>query len=232
VPLDLARLKLREAVAENLPPGRDIVARRLQQNWPEWVKNYYPEWLKKEHLEKINIETRRLSANASAPLPPEFKDREVIDILWTSFELLPYSGAEVVDVQDAAAGKAVQLAVVKSRAGESYNNHQGGLLMGLYGDVSRKELVRKHISPDKLPQDEMFHLHYLGRVTLEQKCKVWVHKSWYIQHKLGEFYKSGGLPNDYEVYLSLNVQGPSYVKGSSKEDAVLMDRVLLVRPRD
>lgn len=229
VPLDLARLKLREKVSEDLPPGRDAVATRLQQNWPQWVKRFYPDWLQERQLQKIDIETRRLSVSASAPLPPEFKDREVIDILWTSFDPLDY-GANVVDMPDAAAGKAMQLASPKSSI-KSLNNHQGGLLMGFYSDTSRKERVSKHISPDKLPQDEMFHLYPLGKIALEHQCKVWVHKSWLIQHKLGEYFASGGLPNDYELYVSLKLEGPSYVKGSTKTDAVSMDRILLVKPK-
>jgi hypothetical protein len=32
------------------------------------------------------------------------------------------------------------------------------------------------------------------------------------------------------MHFSLKVQGPSWVKGSKKEDAILMDRVILVRP--
>ena len=51
-----------------------------------------------------------------------------------------------------------------------------------------------------------------------------------IQQTLWESYESNGISNEYEIYLSLKVQGPSYVNGSKKDDAILMDRVLLVRP--
>ena len=229
VPLDLARLKLRERVADTLPPGRDAVVDRLERNWPEWVERFYPAGMRERQKQKIVGEVKRLRATARAPLPPEFEDRDVVDILWTSFEPFTAWGANVVDVPDAAAGKAIRLGIPKGVA-PAANNHTGGLNMGVWSDVGRKYLVVKTVPADSLPQDEMFHLHHVGTVTLEPKCKVFVHKSWIIQHRVGEFFEPGGLPNEYDVYVSLKLEGPSYVKGSTKEDAVLMDRILLVKP--
>jgi hypothetical protein len=230
VPLDLARLKLRDRVAEHLPPGRDAVASRLERNWPAWVKSFYPGWLQERQVQNIDREIRRLRATARAALPPEFADREVEDILWPSFEPLTTMGATVVDVPDAAAGKAMLLATPKGYS-RSVNNHTGGLAMGAYSDIRREVLTSQAIPPDKLPQDERFHLYRLGDITLEPKCKIYVHKSWILQHRLGEFYEADGLPNDREVYVSLKLEGPSYVKGSEKSDAVYLDRILLVKPR-
>lgn len=229
IPLDLARLKLRDRVSEGLRPGRDAVAARLQRNWPEWVKRYYPVANQERQLQKIDIETRRLSASAQAPLPPELENRRVIDILWPSFEPITTLGTNVVNVPDAAAGKALHLAAVKGTLRET-NNHEGGLSMGVYSNARKKHLKAQTIPPEKLPQDEQFHLYPLGKVTLEPKSKLWVHKSWIIQQNLGEFYETGGLPNDYEIYVSVKLEGPSYVKGSEKTDAVYVDRVLLVKP--
>ena len=229
VPLDMARLRLRERVADTLPPGRDAVVDRLERNWPEWVRKFYPVGMQQKQLERIDHELTRLRFSARAALPEEFEDRDVVDILWTSFE--PYSqfGVSVVDEPDAAAGKAMKLATPTSVA-KAANNHKGGLTMGVWSHIDNKYLATTSIPAASLPQDEMFHLHRLGRVTLDSKCKIFVHKSWAIQHRLGEFFESGGLPNEYDIYVSLKLVGPSYVKGSTKEDAVLMDRILLVKP--
>lgn len=229
VPLDLARLKRRERVSENLPPGRDAVVKRLQKNWAEAIKSVYPDPQQKSQLPKVDYEIKRLSMSASAPIPPEFKDRDVVDILWTSFNPLTALGANIVDVPEAAGGKAIKLTNPKGIV-KSANNHSGGLSIGLYSASRKKELISQKISPEKLPQDEMFHLYSLGKITLEPKCVLWVHQSWIIQHKLWEFYESNGLPNDYEIYVSLKLEGPSYVKDSKKHDAIYMDRILLVRP--
>ena len=35
---------------------------------------------------------------------------------------------------------------------------------------------------------------------------------------------------DWDVYISLKVKGPAYIKGSTDRDGLWMDRVLLVRP--
>jgi hypothetical protein len=37
-------------------------------------------------------------------------------------------------------------------------------------------------------------------------------------------------PNLWDIYASVKVTGPAYVKGSVKENAFWMDQVILVRP--
>jgi hypothetical protein len=36
--------------------------------------------------------------------------------------------------------------------------------------------------------------------------------------------------NEWDAWISLKLQGPAYVKGSTKPNGAWMDRVLLVRP--
>ena len=227
VPLDMARLKRTGSLSRDLLPSRQMVVSRLQKNWPEVVNDFYPRSKQAELVRNINDYINGL--NVSVPLPAEFKDRDVVDIIWTSFKPLEWNGAQIVDDCDAAGGRAMKLGKPKN-AGDPNDFHSPGLEMGLYSASSKRELTTKKISKAELPHDEKFHFYSLGKVTLEPKCYVRVHKSWIIQQKLWDFYESNGISNEYEIYLSLKAQGPSYVSGSQKEDAILMDRVLLVRP--
>ncbi len=80
---------------------------------------------------------------------------------------------------------------------------------------------------DKLPQDEKYHFHRIGTVELHVHSLFWMHRTWYIQHDFSNFFRRGEN-NQYEVYVSVKFTGPAYVKGSTKENAISIDRFLLV----
>ena len=42
-----------------------------------------------------------------------------------------------------------------------------------------------------------------------------------------EAYRATSPNASYDVYISIKVQGPSYVPGSTREDAFLVDRVIV-----
>ena len=39
-------------------------------------------------------------------------------------------------------------------------------------------------------------------------------------------FDSGNPDKEYDIYMSIKLEGPSYVPGSKKEDAIYMDRVI------
>lgn len=222
VPLDSARLKRDKYLSNDLLPKSNVIASRLQKNWQDVICDYYPSSIKATRLKKISDKIERLSTNIKLPLPSELKEHKVIDLIWTNFDPLTTLGVKIVDDPDAAGGKAMCLSVKDDKK-------PSDLEMGIYSASSKRKLIMKHIPMGEIPQDEKFHLYSLGSVTLEPKCLVWAHKSWRIQHRLWDIYEEKEL-NNYEIYLSLKIQGASYVSGSQKPDSILMDRVLLVRP--
>ena len=76
--------------------------------------------------------------------------------------------------------------------------------------------------------DEKYHLYFLGTAELSEDCYVWAHPSCRIQYQLGGFLNPSGN-NAYRIYVSLKAQGPAYVPASKKENAILLDRILLTR---
>jgi hypothetical protein len=81
------------------------------------------------------------------------------------------------------------------------------------------------------PSDEKFHLYYLGRATLTRECVFWAHESWGIQLSLERYYRPG-QNNTFDIYASVRLEGPSYIKGSKKIDKVSVDRILMALVED
>ena len=62
--------------------------RRLHENAPDVVKDFYP---RAKHAELVQETNDYIDGSSvSVPLPAEFKDRDVTDIIWTSFRPMTY----------------------------------------------------------------------------------------------------------------------------------------------
>ena len=122
---------------------------------------------------------------------------------------------------DAAAGKALQI--------KDFDKYSG-FTFGYRDPMNKKNSKVKTVPRSQLPQDEQFHCYSLGEVELSPQCYIYVHPSWHIQQSLGACF-SATLQEDNrcEVFLSLKAEGPAYVPGSKKENALTLDRVLLVK---
>jgi hypothetical protein len=230
VPVDFARLERAEYLKPGLTPDRREVIGRYKKNGLAAIGDFVSTDQREESQRAINDYVKGLSVNI--PLPAEFKGQDVIDITWPRLKDNSIYGMYLVNDPDAAGGRALKLGTPGPNTFSPeflQKFHTSDLEMGLYSASSKKELVTKKIPRTALAKDEKFHFYPLGKVTLEPNCYVWAHNSWVIQHKLWEFYNSNGLSNEYKIYLSLKVQGLAYVPGSKKEDAVLLDRVILCR---
>ena len=168
---------------------------------------------------KLQFQNFLESLTIDIPPPEKFKNANIaFDITWGRLRSCTRQ-AKIIKIPDAAGGKAIVLKKFKDT---------GDLHYGFYDVSNKKQKYTIKLKRKSLPQDEKFHFYKIGRVNLPPKSYVWAHPTWYIQNKLNEFYKPNGN-NNYEIFVSLKVQGPAYVTGSKKENAVMMDRILLVR---
>jgi len=69
----------------------------------------------------------------------------------------------------------------------------------------------------------------VGRFTCGPKASLWVHWSWFITQSIAAAYNPLDPDNSYDVYVSLKVQGPAYVDGATEENAIFLDRIILVK---
>lgn len=88
---------------------------------------------------------------------------------------------------------------------------------------ARIRLEQKDITPGK------YRLYKLGSVTFTPDCWIWFSvKSWATNQQLGERLYEPGASNQWEAWVSLKFDGPTY-GGTAKEDLVLCDRIIVVK---
>ncbi len=156
--------------------------------------------------------------------PKELAGREIVhDICWP--DMSDNNGSKITDMPDAAGGKALCYV-------EKDPNYRATIHFGFYDADKSLQAPTIVLTRDKTPTDEKFHLYKIGRVTLSAHSYLWTQPSWFIQRPLDEFYEpmSDEL-NTYDAYISIKVEGPVYVDGSTKQSAFSCDRMLLVKPQ-
>lgn len=159
------------------------------------------------------------------PCPPKFMEqRDQIMIFGApNFTDNPRYDCPVIDDADSPTGKAV-----------SYRKAvKLPLRLGVANrDVSTKEWGRSIIQ--HAPQDEKYHWYCMPRITFGSK--TWMHGfNGPLRIDLTSAYRiPAGVEepdfNVYDVWYSLKFEGPAYVKGSRKENAISIDYVVLTPP--
>ena len=215
--------------------GGDVqkVIARLKANHPLFLQTYMRAGNPGDDNFKRELPTLEgliQTAQMTPPLPaPEFENcKTAKEFNFINFKplLLKPLGSAVIDDPDAAGGKA--LAVT-----DNEDNITTKLAMGFYDRVAtvNKQYISIQIPAENVVQDEKFHFYKIGKITATHDCLTFAHTSWLIQHKL-ECVLAPGDENDYILYLSIKAQGPGFVKGSTKPNRVLLDRIILIREND
>ena len=223
--LDLARYMIRDRWTPGPGlPGRAVLRQRILTNHPAAVERYFSsKSLRKKKIKELLNKYYLPDEGAKYPLPPALKNKRIFEILpadFLSYGLVKNTGVSVENDPQAVSGKAVVL-----RKTPSGLPHKSLIACGIQSRYLKKSLVRKEI---KTFRDENYHLHHLGRIDLTPKCLFWAHNSWLIQLGLDRWYMPGD-ENKYDVWLSFKSEGAAYVPASKKENALFIDRILLVK---
>ena len=163
-----------------------------------------------------------------APIPEQFRDKDIVDIHWNSFQ--PYTQENLVADADAVCGMAYHVPSEKLnlKKDKKTSAHPLPFEFGLYNWQDRKVKSAPALKRKAIPQDEKYHWYKVGREIITPALYAWFHWSWQVQvHMRG----IGIVPEEMDVWASIKFTGPSYVKGSKKKDDVFVDRVILVRDR-
>ena len=81
-----------------------------------------------------------------------------------------------------------------------------------------------------MPQDEKYHWYYAGRTRIySDRTRLWTHWSWTLNFSLAKAFEAKNFKQLFDVYVSVKLQGPSYVEGSRNPDEVRVDRLMLLK---
>ena len=91
----------------------------------------------------------------------------------------------------------------------------------------------KNIGRHKAPADEKYHWYKLVRFSMGPNTGFYM-MDWHIAIQLKGFFivsdgvKSAEDPNLYDLWVSIKFQGPAYKEGSTKPNAIILERAMLV----
>jgi hypothetical protein len=194
------------------------VARRFAVNSREQVKKFSVNArMREKALARVEGESK-LYAHFPVELPKRFAGLEVEDLHWNRCK---GQRSAVTEDPDACAGVAF------------YNNidpvHSLPFSCGYFHQEAKYGDGISFRSRADVPQDEKFHLYRLGHGKVYGGLYINYDRYW-----LNRYYVStpGIIPEEWEIWVSIKFQGPNFVKGSTKENRVLFDRLLYVKNDD
>ena len=227
IPFDIALIILRSRFGNDLPCGKAAtlqnVFNRYEKNaiagceyymnsniYPRKTANY------KNILNRLKA-LRSMVLSNDPKLPHGFENKEVIDLNWSfgSYSLISKD-------KDAAFGHALEL----PKRTQS-NWFKMPFEMGIYDLTKREHITKVNIPADKLHKDGKYHLYSLGKFKLGQGWQIFVHWSWLITMKTDFAYLEGDN-REWEIFVSMKLDGKPFVENSEKAGRVLVDRILLV----
>ena len=156
----------------------------------------------------------------SPPLPRDFTRKKFYDFWGPKLRRHSTLDKKVND-PDSPTGSAWCLGAV------SKEFHKKELEFALYDWVGKKHLLKKKVQKKDYPQDEKYHWYKVGKTKLTARTQLACHWSWKLSQKSGNDVFDPLEPDaEYEIYVSIKLTGPSYVKNSTKSDGVWLDRVV------
>lgn len=201
---------------------RNTVAKRWLENTDAAVKKYFfKRYYRKKFEQKALFAKNRMLYRAMlnpVKVPEFLKKADVVyDFLPPDFTT-QRSGIELRADKDASGGQALYL---------TDPDHSKVFEMGLIDRSGRKKVLEKKTFPTP-PADEKFHWCKFSGIKFVPHLRFWSHWSWKLNPvEFEKLYDYRDPERVYDVYISFKLQGPSYVKGSSKPDACAIDRVII-----
>ena len=224
VPVDMAALYMWDKYGKQVFGSRDKICDRLESCVAVMLDRYFPGKSKAEEAVR-NFERKRLERLRNPiPIPPGMEDLNIVQV--AALDGIP---DQQVDDPDALYGRALKCPPVSER----WAHEKHPLQFGVYDMIAKEHLLKKVFKPEELAQDEKYHLYFIGRTVpnVYHRITLWGHVSWSM--RLLELLKPAldvtDPDREMDIYVSCKVTGPAYVKGSQKENAVYVDKVVCVK---
>lgn len=228
--LDHGLLIVWDKVAKKLSLTRKAVLARLKDTTLSQIRSYLRNTPRhKMELEKLN--NFILGESLVLPIPPEVKGEYIFDFKAHQMYVDNKRTKKVKD-PDSVTGMAV---LIPDRPDFMFNgkktaHHKQPVTFGIYNSHTKQRMwgPQRALKGKEIPQDEKYHLYRIGKWFLVTGSRIWVHWTWHFQfHPRFAFTATQDYMN--EVFISMKLTGPAYVKGSKKPNAIYIDRILIAR---
>lgn len=192
---------------------------RFLKNYPYHLRTYVSDDKVQARIAELEEKYAAMSLKKTLALPEQFRGKDVMDDLaWPDFIPTHSNRAKIIVDAQATLGKTEKFS--RDTVGAPFE-------YGFY-DVTAKKTTRKLVPAEEIYQDEQYHWYEVGPVTITPNCYVYADKSWWIQHGVSHLYKPDGN-NTCRIFFSFKLLGPGFVQGSQADQAVCLDRVIIVR---
>ncbi len=114
----------------------------------------------------------------------------------------------------------------EKHAAPDLDTQYGKTIFGV-SNVTEKKTKRIDVG-EEIPQDEKYHWYCIRNCKIGPSTVFWAW-AWLTRCDLGKVYMDG-KDNLYDVWFSLKIVGPSYVRDSRKEDDFFVECVILTKP--
>lgn len=207
-------LRLQELIKQGYKTDSKTVAQRFLENGIKQIDMWASIARKQRDALKVSLKGEaELYSHFPVALPERFKNCDVIDLHWNQ---LQRSTVNAVKDADAVCGMAVR-------------NPKAPLVlpfkMGFYSGVLKAGSGVEFMKED-IPADEKFHWYKLGRTRILAPLYIYYDKDWRFRGWLSSI---GVLGEERDIWISVKFQGKNFVDGSQKPNAVLFDRILLIK---
>ena len=211
-PLGLDKKALRERMIEDA----DIFGNKYFQNSWKDTREAAIEFF----CDLMEFPEKRATHKATPLDDVRFEGRDRIEIGFQDLD----GGALVTD-PDAFGGKA------KARDSNGKDDyHARPFTFGIYEWKFRKFIADTRLEKADVPQDEKYHWYYAGRTRIySNRTRLWSHWSWTLNFSLQKAFEAKNFKQLFDVYVSVKLQGPSYVEGSQSPNEVRVDRLMLLK---
>ncbi|MBQ7179128.1 MAG: DUF4838 domain-containing protein [Victivallales bacterium] len=208
----------------------------LVQEWRTLVDEYVRRYPCEKPYEESKFEKALSQIGTNIPRPEKFKSVPTEDfrlVAWPYFRGHPTYCSSVVDDADSIAGKALKSANPDADfhgVDKRLPGRNGKVTQFNWRNLKLQGGVRLLIK--EVPQDEKYHWYrFPGKLELKDNPSLFYGHGEAINADTGHLFDFLGdaQANTWDAWFSAKFTGPAYVKGSTKENAIFIDMLVLTR---
>ena len=186
---------------------------------PEEVKKVQP--LVEKEIERVSFDF---------PTPEPFRNLKADEL--HKYSALDFRGGMVTDPESKLKNVirvGFPLSLKKTRekhAAPDLDTQHGKTIFGVT-NITEKQTKRIDVG-EEIPQDEKYHWYCIRNCKIGPSSVFWAW-AWWTLCELGKVYMDG-KDNLYDVWFSLKIVGPAYVRDSNKENDFFLECIILTKP--